>query len=286
MAPRQLEDEVVALRTLGEVLSRVGDEVVCADRSNNVHVPRAAHTGHFGAQGIGKIISRQLLEKGFCVSVFDIDEEAIGEFKAETGSENIAFFTTDVSDEASVLESIAASFERFGNISGLINNAAIQIDKPVTELTLEEWNRVIGTNLTGAFLCAKHAAPFLKNSKGSIINISSTRAFQSEPNTEAYSASKGGILALTHALAISLGPEIRVNCISPGWIDASGIRKKSKANQIELAEVDHSQHPAGRVGKPEDIANMVLFLLNPENDFITGQNFIIDGGMTKKMIYV
>jgi NAD(P)-dependent dehydrogenase (short-subunit alcohol dehydrogenase family) len=239
-----------------------------------------------GAQGIGKIISKQLLEKRFSVSVFEIDEEAIEEFKVETGSENIAFFSTNVSDEESVQKSVAASFKRFGNISGLINNAAIQIDKPVTELTLEEWNRVIGTNLTGAFLCAKHASPFLKNSNGSIVNISSTRAFQSEPNTEAYSASKGGILALTHALAMSLSPEIRVNCISPGWIDVSGIKKKSKANQIELSEVDHLQHPAGRVGKPADIANMVLFLLNPENDFITGQNFIIDGGMTRKMIYV
>ena len=239
-----------------------------------------------GAQGIGKVISQQLLEKGFCVSVFEIDEEAIEDFKPATGSENIAFFTTDVSNEESVRKSIAASFEKFGYISGLINNAAIQIDKPLTELTLEEWNRVIGTNLTGAFLCSKHAAPFLKDSKGSIINISSTRAFQSEANTEAYSASKGGIIALTHALAMSLGPEIKVNCISPGWIDVSGIKKKSKSNQIELSEADHLQHPAGRVGKPEDIANMVLFLLNPENDFITGQNFFVDGGMTKKMIYV
>ena len=239
-----------------------------------------------GAQGIGKIISQQLLENGFSVSVFEIDEEAVEEFNSEIGLENIAFFTTDVSSEESVRKAIAASVERFGNISGLINNAAIQIDKPVTELTLEEWTRVISVNLTGAFLCAKHAAPFLKNSKGSIVNISSTRAFQSEPNTEAYSASKGGILALTHSLAISLGPEIRINCISPGWIDVSAIKKKSKSNQIDLSEDDHLQHPAGRVGKPEDIANMVLFLLNPENDFITGQNFIIDGGMTNKMIYV
>jgi len=235
-----------------------------------------------GVQGIGKVISQQLLKNDFSVSVFEIDKEAIGEFKTETNSEDIAFFKTDVSDEESVQKSIIASVERFGNISGLINNAAIQIDKPVTELTLDEWNRVIGTNLTGTFLCSKHTAPFLKKSKGNIINISSTRAFQSEPNTEAYSASKGGILALTHTLAISLGPEIRVNCISPGWIDVSRIKKKSKANQIELSEADHIQHPAGRVGKPEDIANMVLFLLNPENDFITGQNFIIDGGMTKR----
>lgn len=239
-----------------------------------------------GAQGIGKIISKQLLAKGFSVSVFDIDEEALSEFRLEINSEQIAFFQTDVSDEKSVKKSIQLLFERFGNISGLINNAAIQTDKPVIELSLEEWNHVIGTNLTGAFLCAKHAAPFLKKSNGKIINISSTRAFQSEANTEAYSASKGGILALTHSLAVSLSPEIKVNCISPGWIDVSGIKKKSKVNQIELSEADHLQHPAGRVGKPEDIANMVLFLLNPENDFITGQNFVIDGGMTRKMIYI
>ena len=238
-----------------------------------------------GAQGIGKIISQQLLEKGFCVSVFEIDEEAILEFKEENNNENLAFFLTDVFDEENVRNSILQSAEKFGSISGLINNAAIQIDKPVTELSLKEWNRVIGTNLTGAFLCAKYAARFLEKSKGSMINISSTRAFQSEQNTEAYSASKGGILALTHALAMSLGPEINVNCISPGWIDVSGIKKKTKANQIKPSEADHLQHPAGRVGNPIDIANMVLFLLNPENDFITGQNFIIDGGMTKKMIY-
>ena len=239
-----------------------------------------------GAQGIGKVITQKLLENGFSVSVFDFDEEAIQEFRKENISEKLRFYQTDVSDEESVKNSISASLKEAGNISGLINNAAIQIDKPVTELSLTEWNRVIGTNLTGSFLCTKYAAELLKLSKGSIINISSTRAFQSEPNTEAYSASKGGILALTHSLAMSLGPEIKVNCISPGWIDVSGIKKKTKANQIELSGADHSQHPAGRVGKPEDIANMVLFLLKPENDFITGQNFTIDGGMTKKMIYV
>ena len=206
-----------------------------------------------GAQGIGKVITQKLLENGFSVSVFDFDEEAIQEFRKENISEKLRFYQTDVSNEESVKDSISASLNDTGNISGLINNAAIQIDKPVTELSLTEWNRVIGTNLTGSFLCTKYAAELLKLSKGSIINISSTRAFQSEPNTEAYSASKGGILALTHSLAMSLGPEIKVNCISPGWIDVSGIKKKTKANQIELSGADHSQHPAGRVGKPEDI---------------------------------
>lgn len=239
-----------------------------------------------GAQGIGKIITQKLLEKGFGVSVFEIDEEAISDFKSEITTEEIAFLGTDVANEESVANSVKQSFEKFGNISGLINNAAVQIDKPVTELSVEEWNRVIGVNLTGAFLCSKHAAPFLKSTKGNIINISSTRAFQSEKNTEAYSASKGGVLALTHALAVSLGPEIRVNCISPGWIDVSGVKKKSKANQVELSEANHDQHPAGRVGNAGDIAQMVLFLLDPENSFITGQNFVVDGGMTKKMIYV
>ncbi len=238
-----------------------------------------------GAQGIGKIVTQELLKAGYAVSVFEKDNEAIEEFREEIHSKEIAFFATDVSNEKNVRQSIEASGEKFGNISGLINNAGIMIRKPVAELTLEEWNQVIGTNLTSAFLCAKYAAPFLKKSNGSIINISSTRALQSEADTESYSASKGGILALTHALAVSLGPDIKVNCISPGWIDVSAVKKKSEANQTDLREVDHKQHPAGRVGKAEDIANMVLFLLNPENSFIIGQNFIVDGGMTRKMIY-
>lgn len=239
-----------------------------------------------GAQGIGKIVSMELAKNNYNVSVFDIDKEALKEMSNETKRENIAFFETNVSDENSVINSIQLSLEKFKNIYGLVNNAAIQIDKPLTELSLEEWNNVIGTNLTGAFLCSKHSSTFMKQKKGSIINIASTRALQSEANTEAYSASKGGVLALTHSLAVSLGPEIRVNSISPGWIDVSAIRKKTKAQQYELSFTDHQQHPSGRVGKAEDISNMVLFLLNPENSFITGQNFVIDGGMTKKMIYV
>ena len=239
-----------------------------------------------GAQGIGKIISLELVKSGYSVSIFEIDAEAIEEMKTENSSENLAFFQTDVADENEVKEAINASFHHFGNISGLINNAAINANKSISELTLEEWNRVISVNLTGPFLCAKYATPFLKKSGGSIVNLCTTRAFQSEPDTEAYSSSKGGIFSLTHALAMSLGPEVRVNCISPGWIDVSGIKKKSKASQYQFTEKDHEQHPAGRVGKATDIARMVLFLINPENNFITGQNFFIDGGMTRKMIYV
>ena len=115
--------------------------------------------------------------------------------------------------------------------------------------------------------------------------MASTRAFQSEPNTEAYSASKGGIFAFTHALAMSAAPEVRVNSISPGWIDVSGVKKTSLAQQITLSQRDHEQHPAGRVGNAEDITRTILFLLDVRNDFITAQNIVIDGGMTRKMIY-
>ena len=239
-----------------------------------------------GAQGIGKIITEYLIAEGYFVSVFEKDKEALNELEDEMISENLLPIHCDISDEKQVKKAVAESVEKTGSVFGLINNAGFMIRKPVTELTLDEWNSVIGTNLTGAFLCSKYAEPHLKKSQGSIINMCSTRALQSEPDTESYAASKGGILALTHALAMSLGPEIRVNAISPGWIDVSGVKKKSAANQLDLKKKWHEQHPAGRVGKGEDIAQMVLFLLKPDNSFITGQNFIVDGGMTRKMIYV
>jgi NAD(P)-dependent dehydrogenase (short-subunit alcohol dehydrogenase family) len=133
---------------------------------------------------------------------------------------------------------------------------------------------------------AKFAIPHLKKSKGAIVNISSTRSIQSEPNTEAYAATKGGILALTHSLALSLSGNVRVNCISPGWIDVSDMKKSGARKKYELTQADHAQHPAGRVGKAEDIAEMAAFLISGKAGFITAQNFIVDGGMTKKMIYV
>jgi NAD(P)-dependent dehydrogenase (short-subunit alcohol dehydrogenase family) len=123
---------------------------------------------------------------------------------------------------------------------------------------------------------AKYAAPFLRQAKGAIVNIASTRAMMSEPDSEAYAASKGGVVALTHALAVSLGPDVRVNCISPGWIET---RKDAKHS-----DADRAQHPAGRVGVPQDIAELAAYLISA--GFVTGQNVVVDGGMTKKMIYV
>ena len=242
-----------------------------------------------GAQGIGKISTIELIKQNYCVSVFDQDREALKEMKEElkweVENESCSFHQVDVSNENEVVGAINESVKVFGSIYGLVNNAAISKNKPLLELSLTEWQEVIGTNLTGAFLCSKYALPYLKKTKGCIINMASTRAFQSEPDTEAYAASKGGIFAFTHALAMSAAPHVRVNCISPGWIDVSGVKKASMAQQYHLKQSDHEQHPAGRVGNAQDIARTILFLLDERNDFITAQNFVIDGGMTRKMIY-
>jgi len=238
-------------------------------------------------QGIGKAIVRKFLQEGVKVIIAEIDEEAGVETEKEyVALGSVKYINTDVSNENQVKNMISETIKFYGKIDILINNAGIFDGKHITELSFEEWNRVLGVNLSGAFLCAKYAAPYLKETKGSIINIASTRAFMSEPDTEAYSASKGGIFALSHSLAIRLGPDVRVNCISPGWIDVTEWKKSSQRKKAELSEIDHKQHPAGRVGKPEDIASLVSYLVSDQSSFITGANFIVDGGMTRKMIYV
>lgn len=239
-----------------------------------------------GGQGIGKAIAFRFANEGINVVIAENDEEAGRETAGDSDfSGKIHYINCDVAIEKSVKNMVELAVRKFNRIDILINNAAIGNFKPYGALTFEEWNRVISVNLGGAFLCTKYAAPFLKRQSGSVINISSTRAFMSEANTEAYSASKGGIHALTHAFAISLGPKIRVNCISPGWIDVTAWKKSSLRKEPELREADHYQHPAGRVGKPEDIAALASFLVSDESRFITGANFMVDGGMTRKMIY-
>lgn len=241
-----------------------------------------------GAQGIGKGVARDLLRRGYAVVIADIDTQAGEETEEEyAGNGPLQFIPTDIREEADVRDSIAETLNRFGRLDALINNGALSnpYNPPIDQLTLEQWRNILATNLDGAFLCAKYAVPALKVSRGSIVNIASTRAIQSEANTEAYAASKGALLAMTHALSLSLGPAVRVNAISPGWIDVSEWQKRSERRAAELSEADHLQHPAGRVGTPHDIAAMAAFLISEEAGFITGQNFIVDGGMTRKMIY-
>jgi hypothetical protein len=238
-----------------------------------------------GAQGIGKATAKLLAARGWRVAIADLDAEAGREAEAELG---VRFIECDVADEAAVERCARAAAQRSGGIAALVNNAGITgaASGPLENLSLAEWNRRIGANLTGVFLMAKHCAPHLRAARGAIVNVASTRALQSEPGTEAYSASKGGVVALTHALAMSLGPEVRVNCVSPGWIDVRGWRKKSRRDGSPLRAEDHAQHPAGRVGRPEDVAEMIAWLLSDAAAFVTGQNFVVDGGMTRKMIYL
>lgn len=241
-----------------------------------------------GAQGIGKAITQRLLGEGLAVVVADWDLEAGEECIAELSAQGeTLFIPADVGDEQSVGECIARTVRDFGRLDVLVNNAAIAdpVTGPVDQLPLVEWERRIRIGLTGAFLMTRAAVPQMRGRGGSIVNIASTRALQSEPGTEAYAAAKGGLVALSHALAVSLGPDIRVNCVSPGWIDAGTWKKQSERRTHALREIDHRQHPAGRVGRPEDVAAAVAYLVSPEAGFITGQNIVVDGGMTRRMIY-
>jgi NAD(P)-dependent dehydrogenase (short-subunit alcohol dehydrogenase family) len=232
-------------------------------------------------RGIGRTIAMSYASEGARVVIAEKDPvtgaEAEGVITASGGT--ALFIQTDISDPAAVTGMIRKTAELYGTIDIVVNNAGFGRWKSPFDLTVEDWDEVIDTNLRGAFLCAREAAGVMKeHGGGSIINIASTRAFMSEPGSEAYAASKGGLVALTHALAASFSKDhIRVNCISPGWIETG--------DYSQLREEDHSQHFSGRVGRPEDIAAACLFLSSCENDFINGENIIIDGGMTRRMIY-
>jgi NAD(P)-dependent dehydrogenase (short-subunit alcohol dehydrogenase family) len=240
-----------------------------------------------GAQGIGQGITRRLLADGMTVVAADCDAEALQELQREVGGDwRLITLPTDVTREEDVRRLVETTVQQCGRLDALVNNVGIGINKPVEELALADWNQVLATNLTSMFLTVKYAAPHLRRVEGAIVNIASTRALQSEANTEAYSASKGGVVALTHALAVSLGPAVRVNGICPGWIEVGDWQKTARRQEPRHSVADRQQHPAGRVGTPQDIAAMTAFLLSPEAGFITGHCLPVDGGMTIKMLYV
>jgi NAD(P)-dependent dehydrogenase (short-subunit alcohol dehydrogenase family) len=234
------------------------------------------------AGGIGHHLVRAYAENGANVAATDLPgrggEERIHELTGDGGLAR--FFAADLRKPQEIDGLFAAANAAFGVVDILINNAGYGVTKSPLELSVEEWDGVLETNLRGTFLCSREAAKQWKEQggSGSIVNIASTRALQSEANTEAYAASKGGIVALTHALAVSFGGfGVRVNAISPGWIETG--------NRESLRPEDHDQHPSGRVGAPEDIARACFYLTDPANDFVTGINLVVDGGMTRKMIY-
>lgn len=232
-----------------------------------------------GAHGIGRAIVEAFAAKGCRVAFCDIDTERGEDTERNTGAE---FRRVDVADKDALEECLQLLAERWGDIDVIVNNVGISEFKPITVVTVEDFDRTIQTNLRPAFVTARFLARLRhKNGNheyGRIVNLCSSRYLMSEAGTEGYAASKGGIYSLTHALAISLAPyRITVNAIAPGWIHV---------NEDEvLRDLDHDFHPSGRVGKPEDIARAVTFVCHPDNDFINGQTITIDGGVTRKMIY-
>lgn len=232
-------------------------------------------------RGIGRGIALAYADAGAHVVLAEKDgvagQKTLEEIKDRGGSARLVI--ADVSQPEKVKDLMTQTIKAFGRIDILINNAGVSWWASPYELKVDEWDAIINTNLRSVFLCSREAAGHMRKAGGgSIVNMASTRALMSEPNSEAYAASKGGIVALTHALAASFsGDRIQVNCISPGWIETRDYQR--------LREVDHQQHLAQRVGTPSDIARACFYLTESGNDFVTGANLVVDGGMTRKMIY-
>ena len=213
-----------------------------------------------GAQGIGRCIAEEFQKAGAAVCVIDKQQ---GDY-----------FVGDLADKETLEQFAEEVIAQYGHVDYLINNA-LPLMKGITECSYEEFQYALSVGVTAPFYLAKLFAPHFSEG-AAIVNISSSRDRMSQPQTESYTAAKGGIAALTHALAVSLSGKVRVNSISPGWIDTA---------YTVYEGPDAVQQPSGRVGNPMDIASMVLFLCSDKAGFITGENICIDGGMTRQMIY-
>lgn len=234
-----------------------------------------------GANGIGRCILQSFADQGARAAFIDVDEAAGREIERKNGGS--FFFAGDVARAETLEEFAAAVVGKYGRVDFLINNACYSNKGILSGCSYGDFNEILSVGVTAPYyLTLKFLDVYAQGA--AIVNITSSRAYMSQPDTESYTAAKGGILALTHALAASLSGRVRVNAVSPGWIDTREYQHTGK-DFAPLAQADMLQHPAGRVGKPEDIAQMVLFLCSPEAGFITGQDFTVDGGMTRQMIY-
>ena len=232
------------------------------------------------AHGIGRAIVEAFVNEGYRVAFCDLDAVSGADVAAATGAR---FFELDVCDKSALEAAVLQLLEEWGDIDIVVNNVGVGGFEPITETTVEHFETILNTNLRPVFITSRLLAVHRKsegasNSYGRIVNLCSTRYLQSEPGTEAYAASKGGIWSLTHALAVSLAPyHVTVNCIAPGWISVD--------EKEVLRPEDCTFHLSGRVGRADDIARTCLFICDEKNDFINGQCITVDGGVTKKMIY-
>lgn len=229
-----------------------------------------------GSNGIGKGILELFLEKGAKVCFIDMDKNSANTLINKYGNNNLIYCYGDIANEDTLKAFVNVVLSKYNKIDYLINNACISKGGILSDCSYDDFNYVLKIGISAPYMLSKL---FMNNfnENGAIVNISSTRAFMSQANTESYSSAKGGISALTHALSISLAGKVRVNSISPGWIETKDNVKHSKEDKL--------QHPVGRVGKVSDISNMVIFLCSEKASFITGEDIKIDGGMTKLMIY-
>ena len=237
-----------------------------------------------GANGIGRCIVEEFTKQGYAVVFSDVDEargETLEQALLENGGEGL-FYRGDMAQKDALLGFAKAVTDRFGAVDALINNACVTRRGIVSGCTYEDFNYVLSLGVTAAYMLCSLLLPYMRPG-ASVVNIASTRAFMSQPDTESYTAAKGGISALTHALAVSLAGKARVNAVSPGWIDTGEYHEEGRLSPYSKGDI--LQHPCRRVGKPGDIAAMCLFLCSGQASFITGQNFAVDGGMTKQMIY-
>lgn len=238
--------------------------------------------------GIGRATLMHFHGLGWRIVGLDTDAEALGELRDALPADQALLIECDVGKEVAVKAAFGqvAKWLEDEPLSALVNNAGIADPYcgPLEDLTLKDWQAWIDASLTAAFLCSRAAIPLLRRAQGgAIVNISSTRSVMSEPETFAYATAKGGLDALTHSMAVSLGPAIRVNSIRPGWIETGAWQKASDRTVPKHSERDRAQHPVGRVGQPEDIAQAIEWLIDA--GFVTGQAIAVDGGMSVKMIY-
>lgn len=227
-----------------------------------------------GANGIGRCITEELIQRGYYVAIIDKDQEAGERLSKNLSEKQLLFYHGNISEQEVLDDFIKIVIKKGTQVDVLVNNACYSRGG-LDSCGYNDFNEVLRVGVTAPFYLTQQFLPYFSKN-ASVINISSTRFMMSQADTESYTAAKGAITSLTHAMAVTLRGKVRVNAVSPGWIDTQ---------DGNWSDSDRQQHLVQRVGQPSDIANMILYLISDQAGFITGQNFIIDGGMTKQMIY-